>query len=69
MMIHLDYHTVSGLERTFLFRVYILFHILCCSSFSHALVNGARARGHAFLGNLGLYLFDDILLFTKDVWS
>ena len=69
MMIHLNYHTVSGLEQTFLFCVYILVYILCCSSFSHALVNGARARGHAFLGNLGPNLFDDVLLFNKAVWS
>ena len=60
-------------ELVWLFYLVFLYvhflYFVCCLCFSHSLVYGACARGHAFPGNLGPYSFDDILLFIKDVWS
>ena len=75
MMVHLNYHTILDVERTFLFRVYIVHFLyilccMCCVVISLALVCGARVRGYVLPGNLGLDdPLDDILLFAKDSWS
>ena len=75
MMVHLNYHTILDVERTFLFRVYIVpfLYILCsvcCMVIFLALVCGARVRGYVLPGNLGHDdPLGDILLFAKDFWS
>ena len=70
MMVRLNYHTISDVERTYIVHFLYILCSMCCVEISLALVYGARARGYVLPGNLGLDdPLDDILLFAKDSWS